>query len=54
DSVCSVNIQHNCIDSHCTNTGQQPIYQEQTLTSRSRCIIQHKPTPHYILNAYSI
>ncbi|KAG2089051.1 uncharacterized protein F5147DRAFT_587351 [Suillus discolor] len=52
--LCSVNIQHNCIDSGCTNTGQQPVYQEQTLTSRSRCIVQHKPTPHYILNAYSI
>ncbi|KAG2142877.1 uncharacterized protein EDB93DRAFT_1088602 [Suillus bovinus] len=54
DIMCSVNIQHNCIDSGCTNTGQQPVYQEWTLTSRSRCIVQHKPTPHYILNVYSI
>lgn len=54
DIVCSVNIQHNCIDSNCTNTAQQPVYQERTLTSRSRSIVQHKLTPHYFLNAYSI
>ncbi|KAG1879856.1 hypothetical protein F4604DRAFT_1923063 [Suillus subluteus] len=54
DIVCSINIQHNCIDSHCTDTAQQPVYQEWTLTSRSRPIVQHKPTPYYFLNAYSI
>ncbi|KAG1836045.1 hypothetical protein DFJ58DRAFT_670050 [Suillus subalutaceus] len=54
DIVCSVNVQHNCIDSHCTDTAQQPIYQERTITSRSRPIIQHKPTPHYLLNVYSV
>ncbi|KAG2063077.1 hypothetical protein BDR04DRAFT_1039204, partial [Suillus decipiens] len=54
DIMCSVNIQHNCIDLHCTNTAQQPVYQEWTLTSRSRPIVQHELTPHYFLNTYSI
>ncbi|KAG1824629.1 uncharacterized protein BJ212DRAFT_1444390 [Suillus subaureus] len=54
DIVCSVNVQHNCINSHCTDTTQQPIYQEWTITSHSRPIIQHKPTPHYLLNVYSV
>ncbi|KAG2367081.1 hypothetical protein BDR07DRAFT_1233016, partial [Suillus spraguei] len=54
DIVCSINIQHNCIDSQCTDTTQQPIYQEWIVMSRSRPIIQHKPTPHYLLNVYSV
>ncbi|KAG2094609.1 uncharacterized protein F5147DRAFT_747791 [Suillus discolor] len=39
-----------------TSTGENPAdgKAERTLTSRSRCIVQHKLTPHYILNAYSI
>ncbi|KAG1804058.1 uncharacterized protein BJ212DRAFT_1486896 [Suillus subaureus] len=32
----------------------KPIYQEQTITSHLRPIIQHKPTPHYLLNVYSV
>ncbi|KAG2064228.1 hypothetical protein BDR04DRAFT_1035851 [Suillus decipiens] len=52
DIVYSVDIQHNCIDLNCTNTAQQPLYQEWILTSHSRSIFQHKLTPHYFLNAY--
>ncbi|KAG1880853.1 hypothetical protein F4604DRAFT_1922478 [Suillus subluteus] len=54
DIMCSINIQHNCIDLHCTDTAQQPVYQERTLTSCSRPIVQHKLTPYYFLNVYSI
>jgi hypothetical protein len=54
DIMYSINIQHDCINLHCTNTAQQPVYQEQILTSCSRPIVQHKPTLHYFLNAYSI
>ncbi|KAG2145797.1 hypothetical protein DEU56DRAFT_708851, partial [Suillus clintonianus] len=52
--ICVINLQHNCLDSQCTDTLQQPVRQERLETRRTKPIIQHKSTPHYFINAYSI
>ncbi|KAG1736269.1 hypothetical protein EDD22DRAFT_745936, partial [Suillus occidentalis] len=54
DIICVVNLQHNCVDSQCTDTISQPVRQERLETSRTKPIIRHKSTPHYFFNAYSI
>ncbi|KAG2346414.1 hypothetical protein BDR05DRAFT_878375 [Suillus weaverae] len=54
DIICVVNLQHNCVDSQCTDTISQPVRQEWLETSCTKPIIQHKSTPHYFINAYSI
>ncbi|KAG2153502.1 uncharacterized protein EDB93DRAFT_1239739 [Suillus bovinus] len=52
--ICVINLQHNCIDSQCTDTLLQPVRQERLETSHMKRIIQHKATPHYFINTYSI
>ncbi|KAG2087383.1 uncharacterized protein F5147DRAFT_588148, partial [Suillus discolor] len=54
DIICVINLQHNCVDSQCTDTIEEPVHQERLETSRTKPIIQHKSTPHYFINAYSI
>ncbi|KAG1855245.1 hypothetical protein F4604DRAFT_2042442 [Suillus subluteus] len=54
DLICIVNLQHNCVDSRCTDFDQKPIRQERTETSQTKALIQHKPTPKFFLNVYSI
>ncbi|KAG2110584.1 uncharacterized protein F5147DRAFT_745166 [Suillus discolor] len=54
DIICVINLQHNCVDSQCTDTIEEPVRQERLETSRTKPIIQHKSTPHYFINAYSI
>ncbi|KAG2148962.1 hypothetical protein DEU56DRAFT_690332, partial [Suillus clintonianus] len=54
DIICIVNLQHNCIDSQCTDTLQQHVHQERIETSRTKPIIRHKSTPNFLLNAYSL
>ncbi|KAJ8583171.1 hypothetical protein M405DRAFT_722199, partial [Rhizopogon salebrosus TDB-379] len=51
---CMVNLQHNCIDSQCTDTLQQTVCQERIETFRTKPIIHHKSTLNYFVNAYSI
>ncbi|KAG1844796.1 hypothetical protein DFJ58DRAFT_717578 [Suillus subalutaceus] len=41
-------------DEQCKDTVQQPMCQERLETSRTKPIVQHKSTPHYFVNAYSI
>ncbi|KAG2055244.1 hypothetical protein BDR06DRAFT_882588, partial [Suillus hirtellus] len=52
--VCIVNIQHDCVKSLCTDTSQCRICQERNETARMKSVIQHKSSPFYLLNAYSI
>ncbi|KAG1723899.1 hypothetical protein EDB19DRAFT_1915867 [Suillus lakei] len=52
--VCIVNIQHDCVKSQCTDTSQCRLHQERTETTRTKSVIQHKSSPFYLLNAYSI
>ncbi|KAH7928239.1 hypothetical protein BV22DRAFT_974816, partial [Leucogyrophana mollusca] len=54
DITCAVNVQHNCVDSQCVDIGHKRLRQERTETSRTTPIINHKPTPLYFLNTYSI
>ncbi|KAG0693273.1 hypothetical protein DFH29DRAFT_778300, partial [Suillus ampliporus] len=54
DIICTVNVQHNCIDLKCTDMRQQRIYQEWIETARTKAVVEHRPTPHYFLNTYSI
>ncbi|KAG1804534.1 uncharacterized protein BJ212DRAFT_1199793, partial [Suillus subaureus] len=51
---CVINLQHNCIDSQCTDTLQMAMCQEQIETLQMIPTIHHKSTPNYFLNAYSI
>ncbi|KAG2752138.1 hypothetical protein P692DRAFT_201687974, partial [Suillus brevipes Sb2] len=54
DIICSVNLQHNCIDSKCVDMHQQHVLQEQIQTTRTKPVVDHQPTPHFFLNTYSI
>ncbi|KAJ7751599.1 hypothetical protein B0H16DRAFT_1839904 [Mycena metata] len=39
--ICTVNVQHNCIDNNCGPTGSQPVYQERVKTTQTRAHIAH-------------
>ncbi|KAG1873405.1 hypothetical protein C8R48DRAFT_594331, partial [Suillus tomentosus] len=54
DIICIVNLQHDCVKARCTDVGQRRVLQERTETARTRPVIQHKPSPFYLLNTYSI
>ncbi|KIJ11663.1 hypothetical protein PAXINDRAFT_84194, partial [Paxillus involutus ATCC 200175] len=54
DIVCAVNIQHDCIDSDCTEVIRLVVRQERAETMRTKPVIHHKLTPKYLLNTYSI
>ncbi|KAG1800249.1 uncharacterized protein HD556DRAFT_1216040, partial [Suillus plorans] len=54
DIICVINLQHNCVDSQCTDTIKEPVRQEWLETSHAKPIIQHKSTLHYFINTYSI
>jgi len=54
DIICAVNIQHNCLDSQCTDIQQQPVHQERIETSRTKATVKHKSTPNFFLNVYSV
>ncbi|KAG1720090.1 hypothetical protein EDB19DRAFT_1604290, partial [Suillus lakei] len=54
DIICVVNLQHNCLDSQCTDIHQKPVRQERIDTSRTRATVKHQPTPNFFLNVYSI
>ncbi|KAG2120870.1 uncharacterized protein F5147DRAFT_563279, partial [Suillus discolor] len=54
DIICIVNLQHNCINSQCTDTLEQHVRQEWIETSRTKPTIRHKSTPHFLVNAYSL
>ncbi|KAJ7340637.1 hypothetical protein DFH08DRAFT_616649, partial [Mycena albidolilacea] len=38
---CTVNVQHNCMDSHCAATASIPLYQERTKTVQTIARIAH-------------
>ncbi|KIM68349.1 hypothetical protein SCLCIDRAFT_105912, partial [Scleroderma citrinum Foug A] len=54
DIMCSVNLQHNCVDAKCGISQWKPICQEHMQTSRTSATVNHKPTPEFFLNIYSI
>ncbi|KAF8546246.1 hypothetical protein OG21DRAFT_1396496, partial [Imleria badia] len=54
DIVCTVNMQHDCINSHCNSTRVVPKKQEHLLTSRTKDLVNHTPTNSYIVNTSSL
>ncbi|KAI0687869.1 hypothetical protein BC835DRAFT_1251940, partial [Cytidiella melzeri] len=55
DITCVVNIQHNCIDSHCSRITLCPLQQERTLVEhQTKEIAQHMDTPLCLLSTHSI
>ncbi|KAG2051832.1 hypothetical protein BDR06DRAFT_889037, partial [Suillus hirtellus] len=54
DIICAVNIQHNCLDSQCTDIQRQPVHQERIETSQTKATVKHKSMPNFFLNVYSV
>ncbi|KAG2063960.1 hypothetical protein BDR04DRAFT_989376, partial [Suillus decipiens] len=54
DIICTVNLQHNCIDSKCVDMCQQHLHQEWIQTIQIKPVVDHQPTLYFFLNAYSI
>ncbi|TBU53792.1 hypothetical protein BD310DRAFT_951832 [Dichomitus squalens] len=52
--VCTVNVQHDCARGQCDTTGTEAIRQEREMTSRSRAVVAHRPTPFYVVNRHAI
>ncbi|KAJ7110547.1 hypothetical protein C8R44DRAFT_633975 [Mycena epipterygia] len=49
DLLCTVNVQHNCIDNKCGPTGTRPVFQERAKTTLMRSEIVHSRNPHDIV-----
>ncbi|KAF7335506.1 hypothetical protein MVEN_02204400 [Mycena venus] len=41
DLLCTVNVQHNCLDNGCTATGSIPVFQERIKTSQTAARVTH-------------
>ncbi|KAG1723624.1 hypothetical protein EDB19DRAFT_1609815, partial [Suillus lakei] len=54
DIICVVNLQHNCLDSQCTDIHQKLVRQEWIDTSRTQATVKHQSTLNFFLNVYSI
>ncbi|KAF8180489.1 hypothetical protein K438DRAFT_1908238 [Mycena galopus ATCC 62051] len=49
--LCTVNVQHNCMDNNCGPTASQPVYQERQRTNQTRAQIAHLNNPtDFVLN----
>ncbi|KAJ6594962.1 hypothetical protein B0H10DRAFT_2167820 [Mycena sp. CBHHK59/15] len=46
DLLCTVNVQHNCIDNRCGPTGSQPMYQERVRTNQTCVHVVHSQNIH--------
>ncbi|KAG2117240.1 uncharacterized protein F5147DRAFT_560802, partial [Suillus discolor] len=54
DIICTINIQHNCLDSQCTDIRRQSVHQERIDTSQTKATVKHESMPNFFLNVYSI
>ncbi|KAJ7929641.1 hypothetical protein B0H13DRAFT_2228460 [Mycena leptocephala] len=41
DLLCTVNVQHNCLDNHCAATAMIPVFQERTETTQTAARVAH-------------
>ncbi|KAJ7907725.1 hypothetical protein B0H13DRAFT_1568050, partial [Mycena leptocephala] len=41
DLLCTVNVQHNCLDNQCRATATIPVFQERTKTSQTVARVAH-------------
>ncbi|KAJ7852389.1 hypothetical protein B0H14DRAFT_2293048, partial [Mycena olivaceomarginata] len=46
DLLCTVNVQHNCMDNHSAATASIPVYQECTKTVQTIMCIAHTQNLH--------
>ncbi|KAJ7157732.1 hypothetical protein C8R46DRAFT_1355172 [Mycena filopes] len=49
DLLCTVNVQHNCIDNNCGPTGARTVFQERFKTAQTRAEILHTQNVHDIV-----
>ncbi|KAG2116486.1 uncharacterized protein F5147DRAFT_541262, partial [Suillus discolor] len=54
DIICTVNLQHNCLDAKCRDLSMKHLWQEHIQTDRTMSIMEHQPSPEYFLNTWSI
>ncbi|KAG2339510.1 hypothetical protein BDR05DRAFT_1003322 [Suillus weaverae] len=54
DIICAVNLQHNCLNTKCTHLSMKHLWQECIQTDRTTSIVEHQPSPEYLLNTFSI
>ncbi|KAG1804665.1 uncharacterized protein BJ212DRAFT_1284122, partial [Suillus subaureus] len=52
--ICTINLQHNYINSKCIDMCQQHVHQEQIQTTQTKPVVGHQPTLHFFLNTYLI
>ncbi|KAF8438190.1 hypothetical protein L210DRAFT_3679452 [Boletus edulis BED1] len=52
--ICTVNVQHDCINSRCNSTRAVPGKQERLFTSQTKDLVDHMPTNSYIVNTSSL
>ncbi|KAJ7195401.1 hypothetical protein B0H12DRAFT_1299784, partial [Mycena haematopus] len=45
DLLCTVNVQHNCLDNGCAPTSTRPVFQERIRTDQTRAQIAHTQSP---------
>ncbi|KAJ7710473.1 hypothetical protein B0H17DRAFT_914738 [Mycena rosella] len=43
--LCTVNVQHNCLDNNCGPTTSRPVYQERQITTHTQAQIAHLVSP---------
>ncbi|KAG1769945.1 hypothetical protein EV702DRAFT_928114, partial [Suillus placidus] len=54
DIICAVNLQHNCLNAKCTELSTKHLWQEHIQNDRTTSIVEHQPSPEYLLNTFSI
>ncbi|KAJ7659053.1 hypothetical protein DFH06DRAFT_1326896 [Mycena polygramma] len=47
--LCTVNVQHNCLDNKCGPSGSRPVFQERIKTTQTRAEIAHSKNTHDIV-----
>jgi len=54
DVLCTVNVQHDCAASRCNEVQMIQECQEHLITTRTKDIVNHKPTNAYLLNIHAL
>ncbi|KAK6992397.1 hypothetical protein R3P38DRAFT_2570511 [Favolaschia claudopus] len=49
DLLCTVNVQHNCMDNHCAATATRAIFQERAKTNQTRSEVAHQTNIHDVV-----
>lgn len=52
--LCTVNLQHDCVNGKCDDFEEIPVTQERETTLRTRKVVLHKEYPHFVVNTNSL